>query len=298
MKLQTLIQTGFGILEATLPALAGHWATKLFLRPLRFKRPSREQVWLKGAMVEQVPLAGFYRRPAAESYYTAYRWGRGPAVLLAHGWGGRGSQLGYLVPPLLEAGFQVVAFDAFAHGDSPGRQTNILEIGQIIADLAERSAGFEAIIGHSFGGLVAAYALSQGVPAQKLITISSPASMDYIFAQYARQINISAGSLTKIKGHIETLTGRDADDFSLINLVQQFSIPGLIIHDEQDREVDCQQAHLLTDHWPGSRLHLTQGLGHYRILRDAAVRDTISQFVLAEAESAGPVWPVEAAQPI
>src|SRR5688500_15132227 len=44
-------------------------------------------------------------------------WGTGPAVYLVHGWGGRGSQLGSFVEPLLAGGFRVVMFDAPAHGD-------------------------------------------------------------------------------------------------------------------------------------------------------------------------------------
>jgi len=36
-----------------------------------------------------------------------WKWGRGPAVLLAHGWGGRGAQLGAFVDPLVARGFSV-----------------------------------------------------------------------------------------------------------------------------------------------------------------------------------------------
>src|SRR5687768_17598331 len=39
-------------------------------------------------------------------------------VYLVHGWGGRGSQFGAMVEPLLESGHRVVMLDAPAHGDS------------------------------------------------------------------------------------------------------------------------------------------------------------------------------------
>jgi hypothetical protein len=37
-----------------------------------------------------------------------YSWGSGPTILLAHGWSGRGSQLGAFVEPLVEQGFRLV----------------------------------------------------------------------------------------------------------------------------------------------------------------------------------------------
>src|SRR5262245_55732801 len=48
-------------------------------------------------------------------------WGSGPTVYLMHGWGGRGSQFGAMVLPLVGAGRRVVMYDAASHGDSdPG----------------------------------------------------------------------------------------------------------------------------------------------------------------------------------
>src|SRR6478609_3042547 len=57
---------------------------------------------------------------------ATYRWGGGDrTVLLLHGWRGRASQFAPLVRELVAEGFHVVAFDAPAHGDSPGRNTDI-----------------------------------------------------------------------------------------------------------------------------------------------------------------------------
>ena len=46
---------------------------------------------------------------------TVTVWGRGPAVYLLHGWGGRSTQWSSFVEPLTRAGLTAVAFDAPGH---------------------------------------------------------------------------------------------------------------------------------------------------------------------------------------
>jgi pimeloyl-ACP methyl ester carboxylesterase len=45
----------------------------------------------------------------------------------------------------------------------------------------------------------------------------------------------------------------------------------LVVHDREDREVPIRHADRLAAAWPNARLVATDGLGHRRILRDAAV---------------------------
>ena len=85
---------------------------------------------------------------------------------------------------------------------------------------------FGAIIGHSFGGIVAALADSEGVETGKLVTISSPASMEYILETFAREIGVSNKSTKKLADYIEQLTGKKIDAYSLTNLVTELSQPG------------------------------------------------------------------------
>ena len=100
------------------PRLAAAWTERLFLTPRRHPVPARERDWLAGARWGELRLDG--RR------LPTWSWGEGPPVVLAHGWEGRGSQLGAFVAPLVAAGRRVVAFDAPAHGGSPGRTTNLI----------------------------------------------------------------------------------------------------------------------------------------------------------------------------
>jgi pimeloyl-ACP methyl ester carboxylesterase len=44
----------------------------------------------------------------------------------------------------------------------------------------------------------------------------------------------------------------------------------LVVHDADDREVPVADAEAIHAAWPGTRLHVTRGLGHRRVLSDPA----------------------------
>jgi pimeloyl-ACP methyl ester carboxylesterase len=274
-------QIAFRLVEIVLPALAGKWGIKLFFSPFKHKRPHRETLLLQDAIRQKINLPACYDTSIASPHFVMYSWGQGPAILLVHGWSGRGSQVATLAKPLVEAGYRVVTFDGLAHGDSPGKQTTILDFVQIIKHLDRAGGPFEAIIGHSFGGVAAALAITEGLSTGKLVTIGSPASMAYVFAEFAKQINASEKTIEKVAQAIERVAQRAIDDFSLANLAAQIQQPGLIVHDKRDKEVNVVQALTLAERWPGSQLLLTEGLGHQRILRDPATIAKIIAFIAA-----------------
>ena len=249
-----LFQNSFRLIEKFLPTVAGKWGIKLFFKPRKHQRPVREAQYIKNASIEKIPFQSKYSWQEDNGHhYVFYQWGSGPVVLLVHGWEGRGSQMGPFVKSLVNAGYKVVTFDAVAHGDALGKRTNLPEFADIIADIEKTEGGFEAIIGHSLGGVAAAWAISNGVNASKLVTVGSPASMEFIFAEFARQIGATQTSTDQIAWFIENFSGRKIDEFSLKNI--------------------------LSEHWANSEFKLTENLGHRRILRDEKTILEIIDFI-------------------
>jgi pimeloyl-ACP methyl ester carboxylesterase len=79
---------------------------------------------------------------------------------------------------------------------------------------------------------------------------------------------------------IERRFGHDVwEAFSADRMAADVTVPALIVHDRTDPQVDHSDAELLSDVWPGSRLLTTEGLGHNRILRDADVIASVSDFI-------------------
>ena len=272
-----LLQTTFGLVERFLPQVSNRMALWFFFRPIRAKRPSREEPVLREARRVRRPLRGYYKRSLA--HYEVYEWGEGPPVLFVHGWGGRGTQFYRMIERFVEEGYRAVTFDAPAHGDSPGTRTNLLEYGEIIRDLGKQYGEFQNVVAHSFGGVASIRALVlDRVSAQRLTVIGAPARMDSIFDGFSRQLRITERSLRSIRGVLDELSSGDPDEFSFMTHLPQLQQPLLVLHDSDDRSVSVKEGLTIAEGSPTAEWVNTRGLGHNRILSDSAVTERVLGF--------------------
>lgn len=267
-----LLRLAIRLLGLVSPAWAGRWVYRLWFQPLRFSEPRQEKVWRSTAQ----PLAVVHRGRAL----AVDSWGAGPAVLMVHGWNGRGAQLGAFAPELVRAGFRVVAFDTPAHGRSPGRATTLPEISEAIQAVARACGPVHAIIGHSFGVACAIYTVLQGFKVNRIVAISSPDSIRGLTRKFFTALDIEP-RVQKIFNRIfETHFGADLwQRFSPEFLARQLTAPGLVIHDQDDRDVPWLEGAAVAKAWPGAQFVRTTGLGHRRILRDPEVIARVSAFI-------------------
>jgi pimeloyl-ACP methyl ester carboxylesterase len=215
---------------------------------------------------------------------TVYRWGTGSdAVLLVHGWQSRAAAFAPLVRELRAAGRTIVAFDAPAHGESSGLQTDVRDYAAIIAELARQHDGFEAIVAHSFGTPGAALAIRSGVRVGRLVTINGAADFEYLLQSFARKLGLRDSSVLAIRRLTERrLFPGTADIWTTLSATAPLpvEVPWLVIHDDADTMIGLDQAHaLLAAHHASTTLVVTHGLGHNRPLRDESVLDRISAFM-------------------
>ncbi|MFZ5621856.1 MAG: alpha/beta hydrolase [Pseudomonadota bacterium] len=248
------------------PGLFGGWAYRLWFSTRRFPEPAREKAWRTTARTDCVTWR--------DCPLIRYEWGDSlaPAVLLVHGWNGRGLQLGAFAAPLNAAGLRAVAFDAPAHGRTPGSSTNIFEFAAAIQAVAAASGTIAGVIGHSFGVPALARALQEGLSVPRLVAIAAPAHAEFLLKRFARQLDIPEPVIAEMRMRIERRFGMDIFlRLATAEMLNGKTLPGLIIHDRDDRDVPSRHAEQLHQAWPGSELLLTKGLGHTRILRDAGV---------------------------
>jgi pimeloyl-ACP methyl ester carboxylesterase len=263
-----MLAAGLAMLGSVAPGLAASVACRRWFAPHRFGLPPRERVWLEAARRD-------YITSPDNTLVAVYRWGNeGPRVLLVHGWNGRATQLCSFIEPLLQAGYQVIAFDAPAHGRSPGQRTNLIEIAHALRAVAVRFGPFEGIIGHSFGVAAATYALRHlGVATRRFVGLSPPGRMPYLFNCFCDLLRLPARAREAFEARVMEQFGEDVwEQLSPeANVELLGNVPALLIHDNQDNEVTPSQAEILHQAWPDSRLLRTDGLGHRRILRDPHV---------------------------
>lgn len=214
---------------------------------------------------------------------AVYTWGEGDrVVLLVHGWRSRASRFSTLARALESPGRTVISFDAPGHGASGGKRTTVLEYAAIIRLLHERHGRFELVVGYSLGVLGAFLARRDGVKADAMVAIAGPYTMEYVFTLFAQALRLSPRATALLRGAIlRRVLANDEEGWNgFVSRAPEPGTPLLVIHDENDAAVDVAQARLIAEADPGeAQLVVTTGLGHSRIITDAAVIDRITDFI-------------------
>ncbi|HEU4885422.1 MAG TPA: alpha/beta fold hydrolase [Longimicrobium sp.] len=269
------LRTWFRVASAVAPRAAERQAASLFLTPPR-ARPN-------GVVLEDAD-AGRYALEVREGELrvAAWSWGSGPAVLLAHGWGGAAADMAPLAERLQAAGYRAVLFDFPAHGRSAGRRTNMLEWLRIIRAVAATVGPVHALVGHSFGAAAVAIALAEHAMDVRGAVLLAPAIGPALFVdRFTGMIGLPAARAEGMMRHITETIGREPRSLDARWAVKHLHVPALVVHDPADREVPWLHARSIADAWPGSRLVAADGLGHRRLLRDERTLSTVTDFIHA-----------------
>lgn len=268
-----LIRLAFQVGGRLAPPIAGRIAYKLWLTPTRHKTPSSEKEALDTADIKYIQIN--------DNSIATFSWGKsGPTVLLVHGWSGRGTQMGSFVQPLINAGYRVMSFDAPAHGKSSGKQTNLYQVADTLVALQHHFGSFDAVISHSFGGPCVATAIQHGLEIKRLVSISPPANTLGLIEKFISILRIPAKAGSHLTQRFESNFGKTVwHDVSMINTVKQLKISGLLIHDTDDVDIPWQEGRDVAQAWNKAQFIKTSGLGHRRILRDAAVIESAVNFI-------------------
>jgi pimeloyl-ACP methyl ester carboxylesterase len=264
----------FPKLELVAPRYAHARFVKLFFTPLRYPLPEHEK--------EMIGKAERFTITLGTKHIDCYAWGNGPVILFVHGWSGRAPQFTNFIQHFIQQGYRAVAFDAPAHGLSAGKTTSVFDFKDAILAL-EKTIGenIKAVIGHSLGGIASAFALTEGLKVDTLITIATPTIGDDIINEFAIRLNASPRAARYLKDYIHRTFGRPFDELMASHFIKSLpaAIRMLVIHDEHDKEAPLRNAARLLEAYPRATYIKTEGLGHVRILRDNNVIAECLRFI-------------------
>ncbi len=293
----SLTLAGLRLADRVAPALAAELAMPLFrrVRPPLPVRPGDRAV-------HEHAVRGTVRARGRE--IVTYSWGHGPeTVLLVHGWRGRAAQFGAIVRELRAERVRVVAFDAPANGESGGRRTDIRDSLAAIEALQQRHGMFRTIVGHSFGSLAALTAVREGTATQGVVAIAGMADARFLVDAFAARVGLgTAGADALARRFARRVLPDLAEPYARFDAIADPlppEVPLLVVHDRDDREVGAGEAlRLHAAHGERSRLLLTSGSGHSRVLAADETLDAVVAFVtggLASIDEAGLAVAVEPA---
>jgi len=268
-----LMRLAFAILGVLAPPVGVAWAYKIWFRSPRYKTPKRELAWREQS--RKILIHSPFGR------VMTYHWGDADKlrIFLVHGWSGRGLQLGAFAAPLLAAGYSVTSFDAPGHGESDGHATSIFQIAEVLRQIVLEAKRPHAIIAHSFGCMVSAYALRDyQLGIQKLVAISSPTTPQYLIEGFVKTFKFSSRITDGFIAELKKEFGKDVlERISADKNLQDWSGELLVIHDKDDAIVHWQHGEQLAQSSKHSKTIYTNGLGHRRILgNDAVLRASVS----------------------
>ncbi|WP_162306011.1 alpha/beta fold hydrolase [Oleisolibacter albus] len=264
---------GAGVIRSwTAPARAA----RAFLTPRRLVVPPALPEPPGGQVI---PVPGF------APHLNVRGWGpaAAPAVLLVHGWERSLYDMVPLVPLLLAQGLRVLAVDAPAHGRSGGDTASLIDIARAISAVVATVGGVAAAVGHSLGAAALVLSMAEGMdPGRVVLLAPAPAPLPYAL-DCARQHGLDADQTMEMLALLDQAFGCPVAALSTAVAAEGLRQPALLIHALDDRVTPVADSLHLAACWPGARLHLVEGLGHNRLLRDPGVLQQVAAFVIGAA---------------
>ncbi len=261
------VRIGFAGLAAIAPSRAQRLAGYLFGKPRRVGISVR---------AEATMAAGHrFDLRVHDMTLTAWSWGDGPTILLHHGWGGRASQMHLFVSPLVDAGFSVVAYDAPAHGDSPGKVSSLPEMARVLRAAAFRLNGIHGIVGHSFGSAVALCAIGNGLRVKRAVLLAPPSDMNHYIDHFSKTIGLSPALRSGMERSWTERYRFSWEDMDVRGWARGERPPLLVFHDRDDSRVPWVQGDEVVREWGNARLVTMKGVGHSGIREhEEVIRET------------------------
>ena len=226
----------------------------------------------------EVPLHGWLLGPGDGG-------GRGPVVVLAHGWGANHSVVARLGEPLADRGRTVVLFDARGHGRNPERRVVTIkdfrdDVAAVTRYVRERFPRREvAVVGHSMGGAASVLAAAEGTDMEGLVLIAAPSDVLRVTAEYLSDEGLPGDLLvTILRPFFWRRVGGTFRSLTPSRRIGELTLPILIIQPELDARVVRSHADRLSAA-AGLDYRLVDDREHTDVLSDAETLRLVEEFL-------------------
>ncbi|MFN8290511.1 MAG: alpha/beta fold hydrolase [Chitinophagaceae bacterium] len=269
------IRTKFKLLSAISKKKAAQAAFQLFCTPQKrnLKKPPRifEEGEPLSLLVEGIRVNGWrWNHPAERK------------ALLIHGFESSVVNFDRYIKPLTRKGYEVLAFDAPAHGRSGGKTITAPLFRQTIREIYRQYGPIHSFIAHSFGGLAVCLALEEisHTNEYRLVLIAPASETVTAIDSFFRFLQLDPAIRPEFEKIILRRGGVTPSWFSIRRAMKHIRAKVLWIHDEDDDVTPLADAlKVKAENYPHIEFVITRGLGHRRIYRDNKVSKMIIDFL-------------------
>ncbi len=274
------------ILQKAIPKLYGFYFSALHLFSSRKAAETSLRVFCVPRKGKIAPYQKEFLETARHQFMAyenglikLYHWkGKGATMLLLHGWESNAWRWKYLIEPMQAQGYNVIAIDAPAHGDSTGEIITAVLYSEVIATVMKLYEP-EVVIAHSMGAMAAAYqqSIHQHSFLEKFIMLGSPDTLEVILRGYQDLTGFSDGAYRGLENHIEEKFGKPVEEFATSKFVQNIEVPTLIVHSREDKIVGYECMDSIARRMPDATTYTSSTGGHS--LHTPEVVDEILSFL-------------------
>jgi pimeloyl-ACP methyl ester carboxylesterase len=213
-----------------------------------------------------------------------YRWNypKEKKVLILHGFESSVVNFDKYIPPLLKKGYEVLAFDAPAHGRSTGKIINAVDYKNFILHIQKAYGPVYNFITHSFGGLALGLALEE-MPHDdtwKVVFIAPATESVRAMNNFFHFIKLDDEVKQEFEKLIEEANGKPLSWYSVARAAENIKAHVLFLQDKQDLQTPFEDVEpIMKKGYPNFRYVITDGLGHRQIYKDAGSIKTIMEFL-------------------
>jgi esterase/lipase len=266
----------FNTLQKISPRLTAKIAFNFISKPKGKKIRAFEKAILEIATKEIIRFNKFN--------IQTYKWGNGTKkALLIHGWGGRASNFGAIIPELTKNNYTVISFDGPCHGESTKKKTSFFEMSDLVKLFLKKDK-YDLIITHSMGTVLTFTAMNSiKYKVNQMIVLTSPSKflefIDLAVTQFGLTNKTTRLLINKIR---KTTTEYDPITLDAESIVKDIEMKNVtFIHDKFDKVIPIEKTKNVSSFIKNSKLIEIEGTGHFKMLWSKKVVKIIEELILS-----------------
>ncbi|HEV7781253.1 MAG TPA: alpha/beta fold hydrolase [Chitinophagaceae bacterium] len=203
-------------------------------------------------------------------------------VLICHGFESSVINFDRYIKPLVKKGYEVLAFDAPAHGRSGGKTITAPRYKDMILAIHKEYGPVRSFMAHSFGGLAVSLALEEiGHQSDYRLVLIAPATeTTTAIDSFFRLLKLDPVLRPEFEKIIIRTGGVGPEWYSIRRAMGNIWAKTRWYQDEEDEVTPMQDVlKVKEENYPNIEFVFTTGLGHRRIYRDNKVTRSVIEFL-------------------
>lgn len=280
MKLAQKLVIGYfraslNLRAAISPDWAARRAFQLFTTPRKRSRQPLPDVFKKATRISFIHQGHVIK---------GFQWNKGAAkrLMILHGYESSCRKFDHHIAKSIKLGYEVMAFDAPAHGDSEGRSVHALQYADMIRQAIREFGTVDCFICHSFGGIALSLYMEtvKHNEQTKIVFIAPATETTSAIDSFFSFLQLSASLRSAFDQTIQKMSGKHPEHFSIKRAITNIKASILWIHDQEDLVTPFKDVQpIINMQLPNVEFMITNGLGHNRIYRDNEVKRKLFSFI-------------------